>query len=237
MAEQITTPDDAALSGELKRRLEGTELPRYVVVEGAIGVGKTTLARKLAATFSYPLMLEPVSDNPFLERFYRDRQANALPTQLFFLLHRARQIQELPGNDLLGPTLVADFLMAKDELFARLTLDAQEFELYRQIYDQLDVRAPIPDLVIYLQAPMNVLMQRIRERGNQYEQHIEMNYLEALHRAYTEYFHFYDAAPLLIVNAASIDFAHNYRHFEALVTQILDMDGTRMYFNPHPTLL
>jgi len=213
------------------------QLPRYVVVEGPIGVGKTTLARRLADRFRYPLMLEPATDNPFLDRFYREGRRHALPTQLYFLLNRARQVTDLGGDDLLGPTLVADFLMEKDELFARMTLDDHEFTLYRQIYDSLDLQMPRPDLVIYLQAPVNVLLERIRRRGIPYERDIESDYLETLNRAYTEFFHYYDAAPLLVVNATEIDFANNDAHFDALLSQVLETDGLRQYFNPNPTLL
>lgn len=211
--------------------------PRYVAVEGPIGVGKTTLARRLAEHFDYPLLLEPAAENPFLDRFYREGRRHALPTQLYFLLNRARQMADLPGNDLLGRTLVADFLLEKDDLFARMTLDENEYALYRQIYDTLEIDVPRPDLVVYLQAPVNVLLGRIRRRGIDYERDIEGEYLETLNRAYTEFFHFYDSAPLLVVNASEIDFAHNDAHFDALLTRISHMDGLRQYFNPNPTLL
>lgn len=211
--------------------------PRFVAVEGPIGVGKTTLARRLADHFGYPVLLEPSTDNPFLDRFYREGRRNALPTQLYFLLNRARQLAELGGEDLLGPSLVSDFLLEKDDLFARMTLDDHEYDLYRQIYDNLDVRAPTPDLVVYLQAPVDVLLDRIRRRGIDYERDIERDYLETLNRAYTEFFHYYDAAPLLVVNAAEIDFAGNDAHFEALLARLEQMDGLRQYFNPNPTLL
>ncbi|MCH8141682.1 MAG: deoxynucleoside kinase [Proteobacteria bacterium] len=234
LAQAKTTTD---YTGALSQKLEGHELPRYVAVEGPIGVGKTTLANRLAATFRYPVLLEPAFDNPFLDRFYREGRRHALPTQLFFLLNRARQMSELGVDDLLGPTLVADFLMEKDDLFARATLDDNEYSLYRQIVENLAIQPVTPDLVIYLQAPVSVLLQRIRQRGISYERAIDSDYLELLNSAYTEFFHFYNAAPLLVINATEIDFANNNSHFEALLDQVLAMDGLRQYFNPNPTLL
>ena len=215
----------------------GPFTPKFIAVEGPIGVGKTTLARRLADTFRRPLLLEPATENPFLNRFYRDGRRYALPTQLFFLLHRADQIARLADDDLIGPLLVADFIIEKDRLFAEVTLDANELTLYEQIYSTLDIRPPRPDLVIYLQAPVSVLLDRIRQRGIGYEQRIDAEYLASLSDAYAELFHFYDDAPLLIVNAAEIDFANNERHYGALVAQIEAMDSVRQYFNPNPTLL
>lgn len=234
--DRMNIPAQARLRGEHDAGRSGMA-PRYVTVEGPIGVGKTTLARRLAEHFGYPILLEPAAENPFLDRFYREGRRHALPTQLFFLLNRARQMAELPRDDLLGPTLIADFLLEKDDLFARMTLDDNEYALYRQIYASLDIETPTPDLVIYLQAPVNVLLARIRRRGIAYERDIEGDYLETLNRAYTEFFHYYDRAPLLVVNASEIDFAHNDRHFAALLAQIDRMDGLRQYFNPNPTLL
>jgi deoxyguanosine kinase len=216
---------------------DDVRLPRYVAVEGPIGVGKTTLARRLAETFHYPILLEPAAENPFLDRFYREGGRHALPTQLFFLLHRARQLTELGKSDLFRPMLVADFMMQKDRLFAEVTLDAHELELYDQIYRTLAVDTPTPDVVVYLQAPATVLIDRVRRRGIPAEQYISADYLTALIEAYTRFFHFYDESPLLIVNAAESDFVHNDAHFHALVSRITDMTGMRQYFNPHPTLL
>jgi deoxyadenosine/deoxycytidine kinase len=218
-------------------QLNELEIPRYVVVEGPIGVGKTTLARRLADTFGHPLLLEPAADNPFLDRFYRDSGRHALQTQLFFLLHRLRQLADLGDGDLFSPQIVADFLLQKDRLFAELTLDADEFALYEQIHDKLAITVPPPDLVVYLQAPVRVLGERIRRRGVPAEQRIDSGYLSSIIDAYARFFHFYDDSPLLIVNAAEIDLASNDAHFVALVERIANMTGTRQFFNPHPMLL
>ena len=214
----------------------GNDLPRHIAVEGPIGVGKTTLATRLSEALRYPLLLEPTTENPFLDRFYREGRRHALPTQLFFLLHRARQVAAL-DDDLVGSLVVSDFLIEKDRLFAELNLDPDELGIYEQIWRSLDIRPPAPDLVIYLQAPPPVLIERIRHRGVGFEQHIGDEYLTSLCAAYTRFFHDYSDAPLLIVNAAEIDFAHEDRHFEALLTQLQDFDGVRKYFNPNPRLL
>ena len=222
-------------------RLEGDgqsrAFPRHIAVEGPIGVGKTTLACRLAEHLQYPLMLEPAAENPFLDRFYQQGRRHALPTQLFFLLHRSRQMTDLSSEDLVGTTLVSDFMIEKDDLFAKLTLDEHEYALYRQIYAALDLATPAPDLVVYLQAPVNVLLTRIKRRGINYERDIQFEYLERLNQAYTEFFHYYADAPVLVVNATEIDFANNDAHFAALLQQIQSMDGMRQYFNASPTLI
>lgn len=209
--------------------------PGHIAVEGPIGVGKTTLARRLAARFDRPLLLEP-ADNPFLGRYYRNPRRYALPTQLFFLLHRADRIADLAGG-LIGPNVVSDFLMAKDRLFAEMTLDPQELRLYDDISASLDLAVPPPDLVIYLQAPVPVLLKRIARRGDRRETRIDSGYLSRLNETYTRFFHHYDAAPLLIVNAADIDFASNEAHFAALAEEVASVRGARAYFNPNPTLI
>ena len=226
-----------ALTDAAQPVTDANSAPHYIAVEGPIGVGKTTLARRLADTFHRPLVLEPATENPFLDRFYREGRRYALPVQLFFLLHRANQVAGFARDDLLGPILVADFMMEKDRLFAEATLDENELQLYEQIHRTLEVDPPTPDLVIYLQAPVAVLLDRIRRRGIGYEQRIDSEYVALLSDAYTGFFHTYERAPLLIINAAEIDFADNEAHYRALVEEIRNMNGLRHYFNPSPSLL
>ena len=216
--------------------LEGRELPRYIAIEGSIGVGKTTLARNLAHAFNYDTWLEPDADNPFLERFYQGTPGAALPTQLHFLFQRARQLQEQRQGDMFEPVRVADFLMEKDSLFAEVTLDADELRLYQQVYAQLTLDAPRPDLVIFLQAPVDTLLERIQARGGAEARHIEANYLHQLNDAYTRFFHYYDRAPLLIVNAAELDLARNPDHYQQLIDFMLPIKSGRHYFNPTPSV-
>jgi len=205
---------------------------KYIVVEGPIGVGKTSLARRLCASLGAQGVLEQAAQNPFLERFYKNPRAGALPTQLYFLLQRAQQLAALKQADLFVPVRVADYLLEKDQLFARVTLDEAEYSLYEQLYSKLDIQAPKPDLVVYLQAPVDVLLERIAKRGVDYEQHIDRQYLERLNEAYARFFHEYAAAPLLIVNAASIDPIANQRDYDELLAAIKRMSRGRLYYNP-----
>jgi len=213
------------------------EKPDFIVVEGPIGVGKTTLAKKLAQSFGSELLLEGAAENPFMSRFYENPKAAALSTQLFFLLQRARQMQEMRQADMFNPVRIADFLMEKDRLFAELTLDEDELKLYEQVYDQLTIDVPEPDLVVYLQAPVEVLLGRIENRGIQHERLIEAAYLQRLSDSYVDFFYHYTDAPLLIVNAAEIDFANNENDYQQLLQRLKSITSGRHYYNPQPELI
>ena len=213
------------------------QAPRFIAVEGPIGVGKTSLTKRLAETFNYELLLENAEENPFLDRFYQNPRQHALATQLFFLFQRAQQIEESRQSDLFEPVRVSDFLIDKDMLFAELNLEKDEYNLYHKVHQHLVIDAPKPDLVIYLQAPTEVLLQRIQKRGIPSEQMIESEYLNQLNRAYTEFFHYYSDSKLLIVNSAEIDLVANDEDYDQLVTYILSLPNGTHYFNPKPTLL
>ncbi|TDQ46515.1 deoxynucleoside kinase [Permianibacter aggregans] len=205
---------------------------RFIAVEGPIGVGKTSLAMRLADTLSAQTLLEMPEENPFLERFYQNPKQSALPTQLFFLFQRMRQLQGLRQQDMFAPLTISDYLMDKDALFARLNLDDDELALYETVYAQTTIQTPQPDLVVYLHAPTTVLMDRIRRRNRRIEAGISKEYLTKLVDAYTQFFHFYVASPLLIVNTAELDLVGNSNHFQQLVERINATRSGRHYFNP-----
>jgi deoxyguanosine kinase len=210
------------------------EPPGYVVVEGPIGVGKTSLARRLAASFGCEILLEAAEENPFLERFYNDPRQAALPAQLFFLFQRSRQISSLKQGDLFRDALVADFMLEKDRLFARLNLDADELNLCEEVYARVSLEAPAPDLVVYLQAPVDVLIKRIRRRGRKIERRLEPSYLERLSEAYVGFFGRYQASPLLIVNATTINPVDSDADYAMLLEQIVTHRSGRHHVNPEP---
>jgi deoxyadenosine/deoxycytidine kinase len=203
---------------------------RYMAIEGPIGVGKTSLATLLAQRFKGRLVLEVVEENPFLSAFYENRQKHAFQTQLFFLLSRYRQQQELFQQDLFNSTTVSDYLFAKDRIFACLNLDANELGLYDRIFEALGSRVTKPDLVIYLQARLDVLLARIRRRGRDFERKIDPAYLNELTRAYNEFFFHYSESPLLVINTSDIDFVENEEDLENLLGVIRKMrKGTHHY--------
>ena len=204
---------------------------RYVVVEGPIGCGKTSLANKLAQRLNGTPLLEDAKANPFLPLFYRDMKRHALPTQLFFLFQRVQRLEELEQPDLFGKPTVADFALAKDPLFARMTLDDAEYQLYSRIFDHVKPQAPQPDLVIYLQASVETLIQRVKKRGNPIEAGISEDYLRNLSEAYTRYFYNYDESPLLIVNSERLNFVDVPEHLELLVERMNAIRGGREFFN------
>ena len=220
------------MSQAIEEFTEARPWPGFVVVEGPIGVGKTTLAKRLARSFGSNLLLEAAEENPFLEKFYENQRSAALPTQLFFLMQRTRQLKMLKQDDMFNPVRVADFLIQKDRLFAGLTLDSDELDLYEQVYSNLTLDIRRPDLVVYLQAPVEVLLKRINRRGVKHEKWIEASYLERLCDAYVRFFYQYNEAPLLIVNASDIDFAHNDDEYEMLLQQVMETRSGRHYFNP-----
>jgi deoxyguanosine kinase len=204
---------------------------RYIVVEGPIGVGKTSLSHKLASGLDARTMLELPQENPFLEKFYRDAARYALPTQLFFLFQRMNQLRDLAQADMFQAPVVSDFLLDKDPIFARLTLGDDELNLYRQLYDHLSPQAPVPDLVIYLQAQPETLVERVKKRGIAMERGLSEGYLYQLCESYSRFFYHYDAAPLLIVNTEHLNPVERDDDFNLLMKRISSMRGKREFFN------
>ncbi len=204
---------------------------RYVVVEGPIGVGKTSLARRLAKHVTATALLERPEENPFLARFYQDPPRYALATQLFFLFQRGNEVRDLAQMDMFRANTVADYLFDKDPLFARLNLSDQEFVLYQQIYRSLQLQAPVPDLVIYLQAGPETLVERVRRRAQPYETGISESYLLRLAQSYSDFFYHYDAAPVLMVNSEHLNFVDGDEDFSMLLQRIGEMRGPREFFS------
>ncbi len=204
---------------------------RYIVVEGPIGVGKTSLARRLAQHMGASLLLEKPDENPFLAKFYENPARHALATQLFFLFQRGDEVRELAQMDMFHTATVADYLLEKDSLFARLNLSEEEFALYQQIYRSLQLQAPQPDLVIYLQAEPQMLAERVQARAKSYEQNIAADYLQRLSQSYSDFFYHYTAAPVLTVNSERLDFVNSDDDFGLLLQRIAQMRGAREFFN------
>lgn len=205
----------------------------FIVIEGPIGSGKTTLARMLSEKFSTQLLSEKAEENPFLARFYQDAKRYALPTQLFFLFQRSRQIADVNQMDMFSQPITADFFLDKDPLFARLNLNDEEYALYHQIYHHLQLKSPKPDLVIYLQTPVEALSERIAERNIKYEVGIPSEYIQRLSNAYSEFFHTYDAAPVLIVNNEKLNIIKDESALDLLIDRIGQFHSRREYFNPN----
>ena len=227
---------DDSLLVNLNLERSAISIPSYIAVEGPIGVGKTTLAKRLATTFNYDILLEEPETNPFLERFYRDRRTHSLPVQLHFLFQRMQKLQAIRQGDIFQQVRVSDFLIDKDPLFARVTLEDDEYRLYQTVYDNIITDLPKPDLVIYLQAPTATLYERLQRRGNTIEKPVEESYLQQLNDAYTQFFYHYDDTPLLIVNTSEINLANceNESDYQNLVRYILQTRSGRHYYNPQP---
>jgi len=216
--------------GDLRGRVEPRH--RYIVVEGPIGVGKTSLTRALARRFNARSVFELVEENPFLASFYQDRNKYAFQTQLFFLLSRFKQQQELFQQELFSQITVSDYLFAKDRIFASITLDPNELALYERVYEHLGPRVMKPDLVIYLQARLDVLLARIRKRGREFERKFDADYLAELARTYNDFFHRYDETPLLVINTSDIDFVESERDFEELIRAMGSIKAGTHYYQP-----
>jgi len=217
------------------------KVPKFIAVEGPIGVGKTTLSTKLAESLGYEVVLEEPSQNPFLGDFYRNPKQAALATQLFFLFQRVKYVEDFKQSNIFNSTRISDFLLDKDMLFAKVTLSEREFELYLQIYNYLSLDLPTPGLVIYLQAHTETLYERVISRGIEIEKNIDFEYLESLNESYKDFFLSFERSPVMIVNTEFIDLANNENDFDQLVKKLLDYfnnpEGRKMYFNPSPSLL
>ena len=231
----VFTPDQGEHAGQgidVNVIVRAVRERQNVLIAGATSSGKTTLARKLAERFPVNLLLEKAESNPFLSRFYEDPERYALPTQLFFLFQRSNQIRDIHQRDIFGDAIIADFFLEKDPLFARMNLKDDEFELYGQIYQQMQVKATKPDLVIYLQTPVETLLERVEHRNISYEQDIPREYLTRLSDAYSEFFHAYDSSPLLIVNNEKINVLKSEEAVDLLINRIMQVQSRREFFNP-----
>ena len=206
-------------------------MSQYIAIEGAIGAGKTTLAKRLATDLQANLTLEPVSNVPFIKQFYSQHKNNAFTTQLSFFIQRFEQMESIADNNLFKKDMLIDYIWEKDLLFAQHTLNEKEFELYQSINEKLQLTLKKPDLVVYLQAPLEVLIQRIEKRSRDYEKNISYRYLEGLYQKYTEFFCHYQDSPLLIINTGSIDWVNNQEDYKVLKEHILSKPVGRNFLN------
>ena len=204
---------------------------KNIVIEGPIGVGKTSLTKKIAKQFGLSTILENASENPFLEKFYTDNEKYALPTQLFFLFQRLDQLIEVSQGDLFEASIISDFMLEKDTIFAGITLSEPEMSLYRKIYENQSSQVCHPDLVIYLQAEPKTLIERIQNRGISMEIDISLEYVKNLSNASNRFFYSYEIAPVLIVNTTHFDPIHKLEDFESLINQLKNFKGRRAFFN------
>ena len=220
----------------MKLAYQQDAMPDYIAVEGPIGVGKTTLANKLASNLNYDILLEMPIENPFLENSYRNPNQSALAAQLFFLFQRVQQLEELKQKSIFEPVRIADFILEKDRIFAEANLNNEEMRLYDKVYEHITIDAPIPDLVIYLQAPVEVLMARIERRGLKFEKYLTQEYLTKINDAYSRFFLDYDKSPVLIINAAEIDFESSEEDLEMLITKIMSNPKGKTFINLQPSI-
>ena len=220
----------------MKLAYQQDAMPDYIAVEGPIGVGKTTLANKLASNLNYDILLDRPIENPFLENSYRNPNQSALAAQLFFLFQRVQQLEELKQKSIFEPVRIADFILEKDRLFAEANLNNEEMRLYDKVYEHITIDAPVPDLVIYLQAPVEVLMARIERRGLKFERYLTQEYLTKINDAYSRFFLDYDRSPVLIINAAEIDFESSEEDLEMLITKIMSNPKGKTFINLQPSI-
>jgi deoxyadenosine/deoxycytidine kinase len=206
--------------------------PHYIVVEGPLGVGKTSLAGLLAEKLQGETLLEDVEGHPFLTKFYRNPRKYAFQTQVYFLLRRYQQVAEIHQMDLFKKVIISDYLFEKDRIFARINLDDQEFWLYEQVFQLLNRKTVVPDLAIFLQARTPVLLERIRKRGRKFEKGVNPDYVESINQAFNTFFFHYQASPLLVIDASEIDFVHVPEDLDNLVEQIRKMEGGTQYYVP-----
>jgi len=206
--------------------------PRFIAVEGAIGAGKTSLVNLLEQQYGARVILEENDSNPFIAKFYEDQETYSFQTQIFFLLSRYNQYMELAQRDLFNSVVVIDYLFQRDKIFAQLNLEDHEYRLYEQIYNLISSKAPKPDLVIFLQASTEVLLERVSKRGREYESFMDPDYLDSVNKAFNNFFFYYSDTPLLVINTNEIDFVEKKCDLEELINKVNNHKIGREYYNP-----